>query len=124
MFVLRKEMSVPALRIDWRWIALFVIIIVLANARSLPWPITALALALPGSWLIYHAAQMLGLAIPGTRPTTRVTYWRGRRIETNTPVRRNPFWDRTNLVPGLLYGITGLMLTLAALAVVTRNLGM
>ncbi len=115
----------PALRIDWRWIALFVIIIVLANARSLPWPITALALALPGGWLLYQSVQMLGLSIPGMRQsTTRVTYWRGRRIETNTQSRRSPFWDRTHLVPGLLYGITGLALALAALAVVTRNLGM
>ncbi len=113
----------PALRFDWRWLALFAIIIVLANTRSLPWPLTALALALPAGWLLYQAAQTLGISLPGGRPSTRVTYWRGRRIETSGPPRRNALWDRANLAPGLLYGVVGLALALAALAVVARNLG-
>lgn len=112
----------PALRFDWRWIALLIIIVVLANTRSLPWPLTALALAIPAGWLLYQAAQTLGIDLPGTRPSTRVTYWRGRRIETSGPSRRQVV-NRTNLAPGLLYGVFGLALALAALAVVARNLG-
>ncbi|MGB9737847.1 MAG: hypothetical protein C0184_08395 [Chloroflexus aggregans] len=112
----------PALRFDRRWIALLIIIVVLANTRSLPWPLTALALAIPAGWLLYQAAQTLGIDLPGTRSSTRVTYWRGRRIETSGPPRRF-IVNRANLVPGLLYGVFGLALALAALAVVTRNLG-
>lgn len=114
----------PAFRIDWRWIALFAIIIILANTRSLPWPITALALAFPAGWLLYQAAQTFGISLPGLRQSnTRVTYWRGRRIETTGPSHRRPLLDQHNLASGLLYGIAGLALALAALAVVARNLG-
>lgn len=88
----------PALRFDWRWIALLIIIVVLANTRSLPWPLTALALAIPAGWLLYQAAQTLGIDLPGTRPSTRVTYWRGRRIETSGPSRRQVV-NRANLAP-------------------------
>ncbi len=112
-----------AFRFDWRWIALFVVIIILANTHSVPWPLTALALAAPAGWLLYQAAQTLGISRPGARSSTRITYWRGRRIETSGPPRRNVWLDRANLVPALLYGVFGLALALAALAVVARNLG-
>ncbi len=113
----------PALRFDWRWIALIIIVIILFNAQSLPWPLTALALALPAGWLLYRAGQSLGLSLPGSRSSTRVTYWRGRRIETSGPPRQMVSFDRSGIATGILYGALGLAFAGAAVVVVTRHLG-
>lgn len=111
-------------RFDWRWGALIIFIAVLANARSLPWPVTALTLAL-GAAFFFHMAWSAWGGIGGRRPgsTTRVTYWRGQRIETRNAAPRLQPGDFSSMVPVLLYGGVGLALALAALALIVRGLG-
>lgn len=108
-------------RFDWRWLLLIGLIAILANARSLPWFVTALALGAPGVYLLALAWQAWGGTI-GRRGgnSRRVTYWRGQRIETSGPSRRlRPgTWDE--LAPILVYSLVGLALILAAVAVLLR----
>lgn len=111
-------------RFDWRWGALILFIAVLANTRSLPWPVPALALAL-GAAFFFNIAWSAWGGGGGRRPgsTTRVTYWRGQRIETRNAAPRLQPGDFGTLVPVLLYGGVGLALALAALALTLRGLG-
>lgn len=112
-------------RFDWRWVALIGVVAVLANSRALPWPLTALTMAGGGGYLLYLAwASGGGRGPRGRRDTTRVSYWRGQRIETTGPVRRSPAIDLSALGPLLVYGLVGLALLLAALVVTLRGLGM
>ncbi|MFV9507816.1 MAG: hypothetical protein AB4911_24980 [Oscillochloridaceae bacterium umkhey_bin13] len=113
-------------RFDWRWAAVIVVIALLANARSLPWPVTALTLGVPGGYLLslaWTAWRRSGGWADGNS-TTRVTYWRGQRIETPaSPRRYRParHWD--DLAPVVVYGLFGVALLLAALTIVLRGLG-
>lgn len=111
-------------RFDWRWGALIIFIAVLANTRSLPWPVPALALALGAAFLINMAWSAWG-GSGGRRPgsAARVTYWRGQRIETRNAAPRIQPGDFSTLLPVLLYGGLGLALALAALALIVRGLG-
>lgn len=111
-------------RFDWRWVALIAVVAVMANGRGLPWPITALTMGGAGGYLLY----MAWLAYSGGRPrrhrdTTRVTYWRGQRIETSAPARRAPTLSLGTVGPLLVYGLVGLALLLGAAAVAMRGLG-
>lgn len=111
-------------RFDWRWLILIGFIAILANARSLPWPVTALTFAAAGGFLVTMAWRSAGLGGWGAGGgSKRVTYWRGTRIETQGPPRR--FRPRTweELTPVVLYGIVGAALLLAALAVTLTGLG-
>lgn len=108
---------------DWRWLLLIGLIAILANARSLPWFVTALALGGMGGYLLALAWRALGASGGwGSSTARRVTYWRGQRIETSGPPRR--FRPRTwdELAPILVYALGGLALVLAALAVTIRAL--
>lgn len=112
-------------RFDWRWLVLIGVVAVMANGRALPWPITALTLGGAGGYLLY----MAWLAYSGGRPrrsrdTTRVTYWRGQRIETSGPARRAPVVSLGTVGPLLVYGLVGLALVLAAAVVAMRGLGL
>ncbi len=109
-------------RFDWRWIALPVLLLVLANAGRLPWPLTALALALPGGYTLWLAWCALGLNL-GTGSTRRVTYWRGQRIETDGPPRRYRPRSFAEFVPALAYLVLGVALLGAALAFVLQIFG-
>lgn len=110
-------------RFDWRWIALIAVVALLANARSLPWPIITFALAAAGGYLLnlaWNAYSGGGGAIGGPR----VTYWRGQRIETGG---RRPMFRPTSvstLVPVVVYGLIGLALLLAAVARMISGLGL
>lgn len=111
------------LRFDWRWLLLIGLIAILANARSLPWFVTALALGGMGGYLLFLAGRAWGLGGGGSSsPARRVTYWRGQRIETSGPSRR--FRPRTwdEIAPILVFALGGLALVLAALAVTIRAL--
>jgi hypothetical protein len=111
-------------RFDWRWLALIAVVAILANGRNLPWPITALTMAASGGYLLFIAWRSYSGGRPRQRrDTTRVTYWRGQRIETAGPVRRAPVTDLSSVGPLLVYGLVGLALALAALAVTMRGLG-
>lgn len=110
-------------RFDWRWLALIALIAILANARSLPWFVTALALAVPGGYLLMLAWRAWeGAGGRGGDNGRRVTYWRGQRIEMHGPPRRVRPETWSAIAPILIYGIGGLVLVLAALAVAARAL--
>jgi hypothetical protein len=54
---------------------------------------------------------------------SRVTYWRGQRIELD-PQRRGPALPRmSDIGPAAIYLLLGGVLVLAALAIALRNLG-
>ncbi|MGQ9925516.1 MAG: hypothetical protein ACUVS4_01475 [Chloroflexaceae bacterium] len=110
-------------RFDWRWLVLIGLIAILANARSLPWFVTALALAVPGGYLLMLAWRTWeGTGGRSGGNGRRVTYWRGQRIETHGPPRRVRPETWSAIAPILIYAIGGMVLMLAALAVVARAL--
>lgn len=115
------------IRFDWRWVAVIGFVALLANARSLPWPIIALTFAVPGGYLLWLAwsAWKRGGGWADGNASTRVTYWRGQRIETPASSKRyRParHWD--DLAPVVIYGLFGLILALAALVVTLDGLGL
>ncbi|HWQ11818.1 MAG TPA: hypothetical protein VNL77_03410, partial [Roseiflexaceae bacterium] len=72
------------IRFDWRWVALIVLVLLLLNARSLRWELTAAALMAAGAYLLYRGWVIWRRA--GGPPTrARVTYWRGQRYEVGPP---------------------------------------
>jgi hypothetical protein len=109
-------------RIDWRWAALIAFVAVLANGRSLPWPITALVLGAGGGYLVYMAWQ--AWAAGGSRRSgAQVSYWRGQRIERPGRSRQlgPAAWDE--LIPTIVYALIGLALLLGAASVVISRVG-
>ncbi len=110
-------------RFDWRWLVLIGLIAILANARSLPWFVTALALGVPGGYLLMLAWRAWeGNGGGGRGNGRRVTYWRGQRIEMHGPPRRVRPETLSAVAPTLIYGLVGLALVLAALAVLVQAL--
>ena len=108
------------MQFDWRWLILIALIAILANARSLPWPVMALALGGAGSWLLWQAWILWsGGRWPGSS-ARRVTYWRGRRIEQDGPPSRPWSGNWFAAVPATLVALLGVMLLLAALVVLLR----
>ena len=107
------------LRFDWRWIALIVIIAVLANSRRLPWPVLVLALGIGGGYLLYYGWQVWG---GGGISRSQVKYWRGQRYEAR-PQRRAQLPSLRTIGPALVPLLLGAVLVLAALAVVLRQVG-
>jgi hypothetical protein len=112
----------PGFHIDWRWVALIVFVALLASGRSLPWPITALAMGAGGGYLIYMAWQSWGIG-GRSRGGARVTYWRGQRIETPGQPRRVRPGAWSELAPVILYTLIGVALLLGAAMVVLSRSG-
>ncbi len=115
------ENAMREFRIDWRWAALIAFVAILANGRSLPWPITALALGAGGGYLMVLAWRAASLG-GGGRANVQVTYWRGQRIELpSRPRRRGPaVWGE--LIPATVYALLGLALLLGAASIVFMQL--
>jgi hypothetical protein len=110
-------------RFDWRWVAVIAFVAILANSRALPWPIPVAALVGSGGYLLYLAWESWGRTGLRSRGTTRVTYWRGERVEMQRPAPRIRPGDFTTLVPTLVYALLGSALFLAGLARMLRQLG-
>lgn len=104
---------------DWRWIGIVAVIAVLATSRQLPWPIVALTLAASGAYVLYYGWQLWAGA--GMR-RSRVTYWRGQRIELSEARRGLALPPLRAIVPALLYLILGLVLFLAGVSMLIDNL--
>lgn len=109
----------PNIRFDWRWIALIVIVAIVANGRALPGPVIFLALAGGGGYLLYFGWKVWN---GGSIRSSRVTYWRGQRIETQVK-RRVGLPPLGAIGPALLYLIIGGAMLLAAVAVLLNRLG-
>jgi hypothetical protein len=71
-----------SLTTSWRPIAIIVVIALLLSWRLVPVSLLALALAGGGAYLLYRGWQ----GWTG-RGGGRVTYWRGRRVELDSPAR-------------------------------------
>ena len=110
------------LRFDWRWIALIVFVALLVNASRLPWQLIALLLGGAGAYVLslgWRAWTRSG----GPPSRSRVTYWRGQRIEV-APPRRGPALPRwSEIGPALIYFLLGGALLLAAIAMVLDAVG-
>jgi hypothetical protein len=111
-------------RIDWRWVVLIAFVAVLANGRSLPWQVTALALGVGGGYLIGMAWRAGGIGGGGRRAGARVTYWRGQRIERPSRPRRIGPMAWGELLPAIVYALLGLALLLGATTIVISRLGL
>jgi hypothetical protein len=68
---------------SWRPLAIVVLIALLLSWGRMPIPWLALALAGGGAYLLYHGWQRW----TGRGGGGRATYWRGRRIELDSPAR-------------------------------------
>jgi hypothetical protein len=110
-------------RIDWRWVALIAFVAVLANGRSLPWPVTALVLAAGGGYLILMAWRAGGLG-SSRRAGAQVTYWRGQRIERPSRPRQLGSVAWGELIPAIIYALIGVALLLGAVSVVLSRAGL
>jgi hypothetical protein len=112
------------LRFDWRWLILIGFIAILANARALPWPVIALTFAAAGGFLVTMAWRSWGLggSWGGRSGPKRVTYWRGERVEIPGPPRRYRPTTWSEIAPVVVYGVIGISLLLAALAVTLQAL--
>lgn len=73
-------------RFDYRWIILIIVVLVLANARWLPWPLVAVMLAGGGGYLIVWGWKIWNRGLT-SRMTPRVQYWRGQRYVEPAPKR-------------------------------------
>ncbi|MEN9936790.1 MAG: hypothetical protein RLZZ387_3369 [Chloroflexota bacterium] len=111
------------IRFDWRWVALIALIILVVNSASIPWYVTALALATGGGYLLYEG-WLIWRRYGGAPSRSRVTYWRGQRYEVR-PTRRGPTLpDTRGLRPAGAHLFFGGILALAALAVMLRAIGL
>jgi len=110
------------IQFDWRWVALILFVALLVNANRLPWQIIALVLGGAGGYLLVLGWRVWAHA--GGSPTrSRVTYWRGQRIET-APPRRGPALPRwSDIGPAAIYFLLGGVLVLAALTIILQRLG-
>ena len=108
------------LRFDWRWVALIGFVALLANARHLPWQVVALGLGAGGAYVV--AMGWREWTRSGGAPSrSRVTYWRGQRIET--PARRGAAIPRlSDIASAAIYFLIGGALILAAITVILSNL--
>ncbi len=107
---------------DWRWIVvIFIALLFFGQIRIAPSPLLSMVLlALGGYWAVQAGIEpwrgrrsLLG--------SSKVTYWRGQRIETRTPVRarfRTP--PTTPLIVSIIYLLMGLGLWFSALLVLLR----
>ncbi len=112
-----------SLRFDWRWIALIVVIALIASSGRLPWFVNVLVLAGAGGYLVYEGWRVW-VRSGGVPSRSRVTYWRGQRYETG-PERRGLALPRlSDIGPAAMYLLFGGVLLLAGIVVVLRQFGL
>lgn len=117
---MRREEAVRNLNIDMRWVGLIAVVVVIASANRLPWPVVAIAL---GAAAFYLLRSGWGAWSGGVGGRGRVVYWRGQRIEINTS-RRPSLPPMGAIGPAAIYLLLGGVMALASLAVVLRGVGL
>ena len=111
------------IRFQWGWLVVIGVLVALTNSSRLPWPAIALIVGGAGAWLLAQGWRVW-IREGGPPERSRVTYWRGQRIEL-APPRRGPAMPRWRDVgPAALYFLLGGVLLLAAIAIALRNLGL
>lgn len=112
-----------SIRFDWRWVVAIAVLVALSNSARLPWPVTVLAIGGSGVWLLAQGWRMW-VREGGPPERSRVTYWRGQRVEL-APPRRGPALPRwRDIGPAALYFVLGGVLVVAAVTIALRNVGM
>jgi hypothetical protein len=112
------------MRFDWRWLALIVAIAVIVAGPSIPWPILALTLGGGGAYLLFMGWKVWsGGSMGGGGGRSRVTYWRGQRIELPPEPRRSSLPSLSGILPALIYLLLGGALVLGALGIVIQQMG-
>ncbi len=109
-------------RFDWRWVGLIAVLIIIAGANRLPWPLVALALGGGAFYLLRYGWQVWSSTGSG-KGGRRIVYWRGQRIEIN-PSRGPALPSWRDLAPAAIYLLLGGVLALAAVSIVLRGVGL
>jgi hypothetical protein len=103
-------------------VALIAFVALIANAGRLPWQLVALVLGGVGAYIL-SLGWRAWIHAGGSASRSRVTYWRGQRIEV-APQRRGPALPRLgDIGPALIYLLLGGALVLAAVAMLLNALG-
>lgn len=106
--------------LDWRWVGLIVVVALLANGHLIPWPVTALLLLGGGGYLLFVGWQVWsGTSNPFQ--STRVTYWRGQRIEVKAAQGARGIPPLRAVGPAVVYLVIGAALLLGGIAVLVGN---
>jgi hypothetical protein len=112
----------PNFRFDYRWIILIVAVVVLANARALPWPLVAALLLGAGGYLLAWGWKIWNGGVT-SRSRPRVQYWRGERIET--PAAPRPALPPLReLLPALVPLLLGVALLLSGISITLNRLSL
>ena len=106
---------------DWRWIAVIGVVILLLTVGPGTNPLLIiLFLGGGGAYVLYMGWQAWTRA-GGSTSGTRVTYWRGQRIEIK-PERSKPSLPKLSTIgPAALYLIIGGVMVLAAISMVINQ---
>ena len=108
--------------IDWRWIGLIVIVAIIAGGARIPWPLTVIILGGGGAYLLNMGWQAWTRS-GGAPSKSKVTYWRGQRIEVGPP-RHGPAVPRlSDIGPALVPLLLGGVLVLAAASILFQRFG-
>lgn len=115
LFIRRHRLG--RMNFDWRWIVLVVLALMFFGQFSLRVsPVASgLLLALGGCWAIMVGLEPWRRGRGALLGNTKVTYWRGQRIEMRQPGRarlRTP--PTTSLIVSILYLVVGVGLVLGA----------
>jgi hypothetical protein len=108
---------------DWRWVGLIAILIVVTAGNRIPAPLVALALGGAGGYLLWEGWKIWSRS-GGRGSGRRVVYWRGQRVEMGGQSRRPALPSFRGIGPAAIYLLLGGVLSLAALSLVFRQLGM
>lgn len=107
---------------DSRWLVLILLLLFVLNARGLA---GVVLLAVGAGWAIQAALSSLRISAPQISGT-KVTYWRGQRIETRlAPTQRVRSVPFTQLAIGVFYLLIGVGMAYTAVVLFLRfsNLG-
>lgn len=108
--------------IDKRWIILFVVVILLANAPAIPWWLMMLLLLGGGGYLLDRGWKVWNHSSPRVG-RKKVVYWRQQRIELEEPAGGKlnlPPWR--DITPALIYLLLGIALVLGGISILTNHL--
>jgi hypothetical protein len=106
---------------DWRWIAAIVFVAILVAGRNLPWPVVTLTLAAGGGYMLYLGWQVWKREGGSSGGSSRVTYWRGQRIELKPEKRSSGTPSLRSVGPALLYLIVGGVFVLSAVLILFQQ---